>query len=375
MRNKLRMIFVFTGIILLSPLIASMVIKCMDKVSVTANRLSEITVGIDYENNAEIVAETDKIEVNGENFLSEGFGWFDENSVYDTGIAEEENDINPEQNPQPYPEVWNTNGGQVLQTCYKGYNGTQYFNLENGGQVKNLTSVSSKTLLAESQKRPQFAIETYAEPQVLIMHTHTTESYEPYEREYFDNSFGYRTTDPSKNMVMVGEAITEQLANMGISAIHDTTIHDYPSYNGSYERSAETVKAILEEYPSIKIVLDIHRDAIATEGTLAQPVTEVDGKKAAQVMIISGCDDGTMGMPNYMYNFRLASMLQQQMESDYKGLTRPILFDYRKYNQDLTTGSLLIEVGSHGNTLEQARYSGELIGKSLSRILLKLKQG
>ena len=90
-------------------------------------------------------------------------------------------------------------------------------------------------------------------------------------------------------------------------------------------------------------------------------------------MIISGCDDGTMDMPDYMYNFRFASMLQQNMESNYAGLTRPILFDYRKYNQDLTKGSLLIEVGSHGNTLEQARYAGELIGKSLADVLGSLK--
>lgn len=81
-----------------------------------------------------------------------------------------------------------------------------------------------------------------------------------------------------------------------------------------------------------------------------------------------------MDMPDYMKNFRFASLLQQQMSSDYTGFTRPILFDYRKYNQDLTTGSLLIEVGTHGNTLEQVEYSGELLGKSLAKALLKLNQ-
>lgn len=86
-------------------------------------------------------------------------------------------------------------------------------------------------------------------------------------------------------------------------------------------------------------------------------------------MIISGCDDGTMNMPNYLKNFHFASFLQSKLESSYSGLTRPILFDYRFYNQDLTTGSLLIEVGSHGNTLEQVKYSGKLIGKSLAEII------
>lgn len=221
---------------------------------------------------------------------------------------------------------------------------------------------------------PEFTIELNDEPQVLIMHTHTTESFEPFERDFFDSSFNYRTTDPSKNVVMIGDKITQQLENAGIEVIHDTTIHDYPSYNGSYDRSAETVKKILKEYPSIKVVLDIHRDAIGTNDSIMQPVVEVNGKDAAPVMIISGCDDGTMDMPDYMKNFRFASLLQQQMSSDYTGFTRPILFDYRKYNQDLTTGSLLIEVGTHGNTLEQVEYSGELLGKSLAKALLKLNQ-
>ena len=91
-------------------------------------------------------------------------------------------------------------------------------------------------------------------------------------------------------------------------------------------------------------------------------------------MIISGCDDGTMDMPNYMKNFRFSSLLQQQMSSDYSNFTRPILFDYRNYNQNLTTGSILIEVGSHGNTLEQAGNAGELIGKSLVRALDKITE-
>jgi stage II sporulation protein P len=89
-------------------------------------------------------------------------------------------------------------------------------------------------------------------------------------------------------------------------------------------------------------------------------------------MIISGCDDGTMNMPNYLENFKLATLLQNQMYSDYGDFARPILFDYRKYNQDLTTGSLLIEVGTHGSTLEQVQYAGELLGKSITKALVSI---
>lgn len=206
------------------------------------------------------------------------------------------------------------------------------------------------------------------------MHSHTTESFEPYVREYGDAEFNYRTTDPALSVVMVGDQIEAQLKKAGIGVIHDGTIHDYPRYTGSYDRSRVVVKRILEENPTIKVVLDIHRDAIVSNGNLLQPVIDVDGQDTAQVMIISGCDNGSLNMPNYMKNFRFASCLQQQIESDTPGLTRPVLFDYRKYNQDLTTGSLLIEVGSHGNTLAQVKRAGSVLGASIARALLDLKE-
>ena len=102
-------------------------------------------------------------------------------------------------------------------------------------------------------------------------------------------------------------------------------------------------------------------------------MAKIGEKNAAQVMIISGCDDGTMNYPNYLKNLSFACALQSQMETDYKGLTRPLLFDYRKYNQNLTTGSILLEMGSNSNSLEEAVYAGELVGKSLVKVLQGLQ--
>ena len=313
------------------------------------------------------------------NVSSDGYGWQEETTLSteaSAAVAATETAGTEDTGEKPYPTTWNLNTDTTVErTFYGTYSGTRFFNLSTAGQVQNKTSLSNTALLAESKLAPAFHIDIESgEPQVLIMHTHTTESFEPYVRASFDSSFNYRTTDPAYNVVSVGNAITEQLEAAGIATIHDTTIHDYPSYNGSYERSAETVKAILEEYPSICVVLDIHRDAIQDGNTLLQPVVEIDGKEAAQVMIISGCDDGTMDMPDYLQNFHFACRLQTSMEQMYPGLTRPILFDYRKYNQDLTTGSLLIEVGTHGNTLEQVQYAGELVGKALAETLLKLEE-
>lgn len=288
------------------------------------------------------------------------------NSTDEERRVPEKTDVGPE----PYPDSLENHDGAITAMCYGNFQGDNYIDLDRAGQVRNVTSLPNSTLLEESRLAPDFKIERNGEPQVLIMHTHATESYEPYERDFYDSRFNSRTTDPNMNMAAVGDAIAEQLEAAGIAVLHDTTMHDYPSYNDSYDRSRKTVENILAENPSIKIVLDIHRDAIEREsGERIAPVAEVDGKNAAQVMIISGCDDGTMGMPNYLKNFRFASLLQQQLESDYEGLTRPILFDYRKYNQDLTTGSILIEVGGHANSVDQAVYSGELIGKSLAKCL------
>ncbi len=238
------------------------------------------------------------------------------------------------------------------------------------GAIKNDTKHSASKV--EEILSTPFAITLSDGPQVLVMHTHTTESYEPYSRDFFDSDSTSRTTDNNNNMARVGAVITETLRENGIFAIHDTTQHDYPSYSGSYDRSAETVKAYLKKYPSIKIVLDIHRDAIERDnGTRIKPTTTVNGKKAAQLMIISGCDDGSMDMPNWRENLKFSAALQNQLESDYPTITRPVLFCYRKYNQNLTTGSILVEVGGHANSLDEALYSARLLGESLSKLLNK----
>lgn len=350
--DKVQTVWMITLGILLSPAVASGVIKGLSGFEAAANMLSEIKVGD---------SGTPEIEKYSTEMLSYGFGWNEE--------TENVISLSMDKGPVPYPEITQVRSGNVIRETYGRYSGDQYFDLEGGGQVRNCTDEPVNVLLAQSRLKPEFEIMLNSQPQVLIMHTHTTESFEPFERNYYDASFSYRSSDETMNIVSVGAIMKNQIEKYGISVIHDTTIHDYPSYEGSYERSAETVKKILSENPSIKVVLDIHRDAMEASGDLIAPVINVDGKNSAQVMIISGCDDGTMGMPEYLKNFRLATLFQQQFEHDTPGITRPILFDYRNYNQELTTGSLLIEVGSHGNSIDEVCYAGELIGNSIGKVL------
>ena len=267
-----------------------------------------------------------------------------------------------------------TQSGAIFRRHYSGSGSAEYITLASGAQVRNCTEDSSEALLEAAQQLPELDIELYSsEPQVLIIHTHTTESYEPYIRAYYDADFPSRSCDPSHNMIAVGEVLAQTLADNGISVLHDGTLHDYPAYTGSYDRSEETIRAILAQYPSIKIVIDLHRDAMTDDdGSRIAPTAVINGRNAAQFMIISGCDDGTFNMPNYMENFKLAALFQNMSEAMYPSLARPVLFDYRNYNQHITTGSLLIEIGSHANALEEALYTAELLGQSMAAALTVL---
>lgn len=367
-------------LLLLAPFVAAEAVKGVELLKSAAEKMNGISAAVSSEKSGTSTKYTlsrgnsTESLLNGGMILSEGYG-VEAETESEARLQSPLDMVSDSPGAKPYPteDQW-TEGGDIVRTTYGKYSGNTFFDLDKCGQVNNKTDISNDKLKEESRKMVDFTIENTIEPQVLIYHTHTTESFEPYVREHMDAEFNYRTTDNTKNMIMVGNAIQAELEASGIGVIHVTEIHDYPSYNGSYGRSRESIVPILDQYPSIKVALDIHRDAISGEGFAAQPYVEIDGKEAAQIMIISGCDDGTLDMPNYMMNFRFASKLQQQLESDNEGLTRPILFDYRHYNQDLTTGSLLIEVGSHGNTLEQVQYSGQLIGRSLSTLLNDMKE-
>ncbi len=283
--------------------------------------------------------------------------------------ANEEAEVHTEEPAPSTPDISQKGSGPIERKQYGKFVGDEYISLPNGGQIRNITELSNDEVQSAVSDGADFQLKADGKIRVMIMHTHTTECYEPFPTDSYDGERSCRTTDLSANMAAVGDKIAAELEAAGIGVYHDTTLHDYPSYNGSYERSAETVKAALEEYPDIQIVLDVHRDAMETaDGVRIAPVAEIDGKNAAQVMIICGADDGTMDMPNFMKNLGFAADLQQALEMTAPSLTRPVLFDYRRYNQDLTTGSLLIEVGSHGNSLDEALYSGELIGKAVASL-------
>lgn len=257
--------------------------------------------------------------------------------------------------------------GKVISRYISPYNaGLSY----NGVYLKNSTdlTVDIKALL---ESPLTFKISKDGGPQVLIVHTHTTETYMTEESDYYTEAFSSRTRQSDKNMVSVGKRVAEKLNGAGIKTLHDTTEHDYPNYTGSYSRAANTINSYLKKYPSIKVVLDLHRDAVSSgESDKVKLVTEIDGKKAAQVMLVMGSQSGSVtNFPNWKENLKLAVRLQQKIEQKYPTLARPLSLMPKNYNESLTTGSLLIEFGTDVNTLAEAHYSAELVGNALAELL------
>lgn len=260
-----------------------------------------------------------------------------------------------------------TVAGKVLEKFISPYTANTSYN---GIYLKNSTNLDINLKSLYESQLP-YKIEKNGTPQVLIVHTHTTESFLTESRNYYTDADLTRTLNEEYNMVKLGNIIEEKLNSAGIKTLHDHTTHDYPAYNGSYTRSADTIKSYLKKYPSIKIVIDLHRDAISGGGTdKVKPVVEINGKKAAQVMIVMGSQSGSVtNYPNWQENLKLAVKLQKQLEGMYPSLARSISLVSKIYNQNLTKGSILVEIGTEVNSIDEVSYSAELVGNALIGVL------
>ncbi len=245
------------------------------------------------------------------------------------------------------------------------------YNSAKGIEVKNNTDYNID--IEELINQPLSFKINKDEPSVLIVHTHTSEAYLKLEGENYQQSDNKRTQDKNYNVVRVGEEFKKALESKGIVAIHNKTVHDYPSYNGSYLNTLNTIETEIKSNPSIKMVIDIHRDAVETEDTVYKFSSEIDGNKTAQVMIVSGSDANGIENPLWQENLKFALKFQRRMNLLYPGLTRSLSLVRERYNTHLTTGSIILEIGTTGNTLAEAinaaKFSGEALGDMLSYIL------
>ena len=205
----------------------------------------------------------------------------------------------------------------------------------------------------------------FSNPTVLIVHTHTSEAYA--------DSPDARSTQNHENVVRIGEIIKETLEKEGIKVIHDTTQNDSPSYNGSYSKALGVIKRNIAENENIQVVLDIHRDYTArnTNGAEIQlkPVSEVSGKATSQVMLVVGTDNSGLTHPDWQHNLAFAVKINEELDAISEKIARPINIRKERFNQHLTKGSLIVEVGSASNALAESENAAVYIGKAISSVL------
>ncbi len=204
--------------------------------------------------------------------------------------------------------------------------------------------------------------------QVLIIHTHGTEAFTPDGEDQYEASADYRTTDTDHTIIRVGLALGKALESYGLHVLVDTELYDWPSYNGSYSRSEAAVKRYLEAEPDIAMVIDLHRDALGDDELMYQPVSDALEQDAAQIMFVMGTD-ADLDHPHWRDNLALAASLQDLVEEQYPHLMRPIMVSPYRYNQQLTRGSVLLEIGAAGNTLAQAVTAAELFADAVGPAL------
>lgn len=223
-------------------------------------------------------------------------------------------------------------------------------------EIVNHTEGKNTSVEKYWKRTPDITLQSAEEgPQILIMHTHATEAYRMADGDDYTESDESRTTDEHYNMIRIGEEMKAVFEENGFSVVHDKSTYDYPSYNGSYGRSLAGVQSYLDKYPTIQMVLDVHRDALIDEkGQIYSKTTVIDGEEIAQVMLVVGSNDGGLTHPDWRENYTLALKIQGAMLSLDKSFPRPIDLRSQRFNQHLRHGSLLVEVGTSGNTLQQA---------------------
>lgn len=270
------------------------------------------------------------------------------------------------QDPEDSAEVLTTSAPEdIVEQTLTANSSTQYVSAD-GVYLYNQTDyeVDLTTL-----SLPELSLDADG-PQILIIHTHTTEAYTADGTDIYTTSGDCRTTDNYYNMVRVGEEVARVLREAGWSVVHDTEQYDYPVYNGAYTRSGAAAEQWLEQYPSIQIILDLHRDAlVATDGTVYKTTAEVDGEKVAQVMLVVGTDAGGQTHEHWRDNLALAVAVQSGLNDDWPAVARPMVLRSSRFNQQLVPGALLVEIGSHGNTLQEALAAARLFAASFAETL------
>ena len=238
---------------------------------------------------------------------------------------------------------------------------------------KNLEIKNETTYLPDINSLLYSPLE-FEKPEILIVHTHGSESYKINDLDFYNEGDSDRTTDINYNVIRVGDELEKELTKYGFKVTHAKDINDYPSYNQSYNKTLQVIEYYLKKNKNIQIVLDIHRDSIIrNDGSKIKFLSEIHGEKVAQIMIVCGTNQAGLENDTWQENLKFAIKMQNYMENKFPGFARPLNLRQERFNTHATSGSMIIEVGSSGNTLNEALKSVKYIAESINEVLLPYK--
>lgn len=293
-----------------------------------------------------------------DNILSKEISFF----AYADNISNQKSESNFNGNKKNEDEIKYANSKDAKTEVIEENNKKDTYNkIYNGVKIKN----ESKYKLTEEDLKPD--IDFKNKEDIVIYHTHTCESYTKTEKYTYKSSGNFRTTDLNYSVARVGEELKKYLDKYGFNVIHNKTYHDYPKYNGSYTRSLETIEKILKTSKA-SLVIDLHRDALGSNSKYA-PSVKINGEEAAQLMFVIGTDGGGLKHDEWKKNLKLAIKIQEKANEMYPGLFKPIIVRNSRYNQHVSEGACIIEVGATGNTLEQCLVSMKYLSSVIFEVM------
>lgn len=208
---------------------------------------------------------------------------------------------------------------------------------------------------------------------VLVLHTHAGEAYAPDGATALSGVPGDVTysREETQNVLAVGETFCKELEKNGIGAVHCRTVHDAPTLRGAYDRAAESIRFYLEQYPDIRYVIDLHRDAVTdADGNYVKAITRgEDGVPLAQVMAVVGTDGNGTAHPDWERNLAIALQLRELLNAEGGELCRPVCLRNTSYNQELAPYAMLLEIGTGANSIEEARRSARIVAKTFAELI------